>query len=308
MILTLTRVHLARLLLSSFLLFGLISAQTAVADISLPQANGEVLTLPGPAERIITLAPNLAELLFAAGAGAHLKAVVKYSNFPEEVAGIQRVGDAFRIDLERIVELEPDLVIAWSSGNPQTALQKLEQLGISVLQIELTRPQEIADAVETLARAAGTENAGKAFARRLRDKLSALRQDNLNKPAVSYFYQIAARPLYTINGQHIISRGLEVCGGHNVFSDLPALAPQISQESVILANPQVMIAPENQAETPALEAWLDWPRLQAVKNKNMIYLPADEISQATPRFLDSIALACKYLDEIRTSLKQLDNQ
>jgi iron complex transport system substrate-binding protein len=252
MILHPARVQFGRVLFISMLLLGLMTSQTGVADITLPQSNGEILTLPGPAQRIITLAPNLAELLFAAGAGAHLKAVVEYSNFPTEVAGIPRVGDAFRIDLERIIELEPDLVIAWDSGNPQSALQKLEQLGIAVLRIEITRPEEIADTVETLSRAAGTEDTGNAVALQLRDNLSSLRQDNLNKPAVSYYYQIAARPLYTINGQHIISRGLEVCGGQNVFSDLPALAPQISHESVILANPQVMIAPENEQEAPAL--------------------------------------------------------
>ena len=115
------------------------------ADITLLQANGEILTLPNPATRIITLAPNLAEMVFAAGAGAQLKAVVEYSNFPAQVTQIPRVGDAFRIDLERIIELNPDLVIAWKSGNPQTALQKLQQLGITVWQIEITRPEEIAD-------------------------------------------------------------------------------------------------------------------------------------------------------------------
>ena len=195
---------------------GLITAQTSFAGITLPQANGETLSLPLPAERIITLAPNLAELVFAAGAGEQLKAVVEYSNFPAQVKQIPRIGDAFRIDLERIIELEPDLVIAWKSGNPQTALQKLEQLGFTVWQIEITRPEEIAEAVETISRAAGTQSVGQPVARNLRDKLADLRQQNADKSPVDYFYQIAPRPLYTINGQHIISRSLEEIGRAHV--------------------------------------------------------------------------------------------
>jgi iron complex transport system substrate-binding protein len=300
------RVIYHRLLTTCIILFGMLTFQSSVAAITLPQANGDELTLPEPAKRIITLAPNLAELLFAAGAGEHLEAVVEYSNFPAQVADIQRVGDAFRIDLERIIELEPDLVVAWSSGNPQTALQKLEQLGIQVLQIEITRPEQIADTVEILARAAGSEDTGLLVAAQLRTKLEKLKIDNLNKSPVSFFYQVAARPLYTVNSQHIISQGIELCGGQNVFSELPALAPQVSLESVVLANPTVMIAAENKGEIPALEIWQDWPRLQAVKNDSMLYLSADQISQATPRFLDSIALACQFLDQTRASIKHLE--
>ncbi len=300
------RAAVSRFITTLFIFFGLITAATTFADITLPQADGEPLVLSTPAKRIITLAPNLAELVFAAGAGERLIAVVEYSNFPAQVAQIPRIGDAFRIDLERIIELEPDLVIAWRSGNPQTALQKLEQLGITVWQIEITRPEEIADAVENISHAAGTQSHGLAVARQLRSRFADLQQQNAGKTPVEYFYQIAPRPLYTINGKHIISRSLEVCGGHNIFADLPALAPQISRESVILANPQAMIAPEISGEPQALAVWQDWPRLYAVQNRTMLYLPADEISQATPRLLDSIDLACKLLDKVRAATQQVE--
>lgn len=271
----------------------------AAADITLLQANGNSLNLPAPARRIITLAPNLAELVFAAGAGEYLQAVVEYSDFPAAVLRIPRVGNAFRIDLERIIELKPDLVIGWKSGNPQAALQKLEQLGITVWQIEITRPEEIADAVENISRAAGTLDQGQAVAQQLRDKLSELKRKNAGKKPIMFFYQISARPLYTINGQHIISRSLEICGGRNVFANLQSLAPQVSRESVILADPQTMIAPAIPGQPPALQGWNEWHRLQAVQNKTMLYLPADDISRAAPRLLDSIDLACRLLDEVR---------
>lgn len=282
-------------------LCSLMAVPASGADIILTQANGETLALPGPAKRIITLAPNLAEILFAAGAGDRLEAVVEYSNFPAQVAGMQRVGDAFRIDLERIVALGPDLVIAWSSGNPQSALKKLEQLGLKVWQVEIRRPEQIAEAVRNMSIAAGTEHIGMAEANRLISKLNKLKSDHIDNAPVTYFYQVASHPLYTINGEHIISRGLALCGGQNVFSQLPALAPQVSPESVILANPQVLLAAQGHEDQAALDIWDEWPRLRAVADGNMFYLPADQISQATPRFLDSLALACDYMDDVRST-------
>jgi iron complex transport system substrate-binding protein len=300
------RASVGRILPALVLFCGLGAAQVSSAAITLLQANGDTLSLDKPAESIVTLAPNLAELVFAAGAGERLKAVVEYSNFPDGVAQIPRVGDAFRIDLEQIVELNPDLVIAWKSGNPQTALQKLQQLGITVWQIEITRPEEIAETVESISRAAGTESTGEPVALQLRTSLADLQQEHAGKNPIDYFYQISPRPLYTINSQHIISRSLAICGGRNVFSNLPALAPRISRESVIMANPQVMIAPETSGEPPALLTWRDWPQLQAVQNGALLYLPADEINQATPRLLNSIGLACKLMDEVRIKLKKLE--
>ena len=300
------RVRVGRIVI--MLLCCIAVVQTSSAAIELKQPDGDTLSLPGPAKRIITLAPNLAELVFAAGAGEHLSAVVEYSNFPEQVRHIPRVGDAFRIDLERILQLNPDLVIAWKTGNPQTALNKLEQMGINVWQVEISQPREIADIVNSISHAAGTEAVGQAAARQISDRLSRLQERNAGKDPVAFFFQIAYQPLYTINDQHIISRSLAICGGVNIFSDLAALAPPVSRESVIMADPQVMIAPEVPGEPPALLGWQEWPRLQAVKNKAMLYLPVDEISQATPRLLDSIELACKLLDGVRSSIEQVEEK
>jgi iron complex transport system substrate-binding protein len=293
------RVMPCRVLTLLLALLTLPASLTAHTAVTLPQAGGGSLTLTAPADRIITLAPNLTELVFAAGAGERLVAVVEYSNYPARARQVPRVGDAFRIDLERIAGFEPDLVIAWKSGNPQAALQKLEQMGISVWQVEITRLEEIPDVLENISRAAGSATFGKTAARQMRLRLQTLRQRNAGKLPIDYFYQVAARPLYTINGHHIISRGLEICGGVNIFAELPALAPQVTVESVVVANPQAMIAPDAAGEFRALAAWAAWPRLRATMSNNFIYLPADQISQATPRLLDSIELACRLLDEVR---------
>lgn len=286
-----------RALVLSLLL--LLTPGPVFSAIKLPQAGGGTLLLPAPAGRIITLAPNLAELVFAAGAGDRLKAVVEYTDFPPAAGRLPKVGNAFRFDLERIVELKPDLVIAWHSGNPQPALDKLRQMGVRVWQLEITRPREIASALETIGLAAGTAAAGRSAAARVRARLSRLRRDNAGKVPVTYFYQVAARPLYTVNGRHIISRSLRICGGRNVFTDLQALAPQISREAVLLADPQVIFSPGGKDYQGALDQWRAWPQLKAVKHHALLYLDADEISRAGPRLLDGIASACKLLDGVR---------
>lgn len=272
---------------------------TAGVAVVLPHSDGGELALEGTAQRIVTLAPNLAELVFAAGAGDRLAGTVEYSNFPVAARQVPRVGDAFRIDLEGVLALRPDLVIAWPSGNPPGALEKLTQLGIKVWRIEIRTPEEIADRVEHIARAAGSGPTGTAMALQLRERLEALRLEHAGKAPVSYFYQVSARPLYTVNGSHIISRALALCGATNVFADLPALAPQVSREAVVAANPMAMIAPRAVNGPADLEAWRDWPAMRAVRNQALLYLPADSISQATPRLPDALDSACSFIDGAR---------
>ena len=296
----LRRYLLATLALAAML--GMTSA-ACLAGTILTQPNGDTLELPAPAKSIITLAPNLAELVFAAGAGNHLVAVSAYSDYPPPVKNIPKIGDAFRIDLERILSLQPDLVIAWPSGNPQAALQKLTELGVTVWEIEISRPEQIADVVDAIALAAGTQSVGHPEAEKLRLKMAELIKNNADKTALDFFYQIASEPLYTVSGEHIISHSLAVCGGRNVFADLATTAPQISRESVILADPDVLIAGEIPGQPAALNNWLSWPGISAVKASAFVYIPADNISRAGPRLLEGIEQACQRFDEIRTPIR-----
>lgn len=272
----------------------------AAEPIRLPQAGGGELVLEAPAQHLVTLSPHLTELVFAAGAGHLLAAVVAYSDFPPEAADLPQVGDAFRIDTERVQLLEPDLVLGWQSGNPRGALAHLADLGFPVWRIEIRRPEEIADVIDQIGQATGTrENAG-AEAAALRRRLATLQRRYAGRDAVSYFYQISEQPLYTVNGEHLISRGLALCGGANVFADLPGLAPQIGVEAVLVADPQALIAPQLEGLANPLAHWKAWPRLRAVRQNHLFLLPADPISRATPRFFDAVELACQMLDDLRS--------
>ena len=275
-------------------------APLAQADaIRLQQADGSELHLAEPARRIITLAPHLAEGVFAAGAGRKLVATVEFSEYPAAATDLPRIGDAFRLDLERILAFGPDLVLAWDSGNPRRAVDQLRELGITTWSIEIRDPHEIPAFIDNVGRATGHAADARAESSRLRRQLAELEHLYAGAKPLRYFYQVDAKPLFTINGQHLISRGLALCGGANIFADQAGLAFQVAHESVVLANPDALIAPRLKGVDDPLAAWRDWPAMNAVRNQGLFLLSADEISRATPRFLDSLDQACKLLNGLR---------
>ena len=269
------------------------------AAIELPQPDGSVLKLEEPAESLITLSPHLTELAFAAGAGSQLLATVEYSEYPEGAASLPRIGDAFRLDLERILTLKPDLIIAWQSGNPAAAVASLQALGLRVWSVEIRQPQEIASTLEWFGRAAGTSGTANAAAAAVREQLATLEATYAGLKPVSYFYQVAPHPLHTINGEHLISHALSLCGGQNAFAGTPGLAPQVSHEAVLASNPQALIAPSISAEDDPLASWRQWTGMQAVQSNALFLVSADEISRATPRMLDAVEVACGLLNRLR---------
>lgn len=279
----------------AFLLFG--PAQSPATD--LPQADGSRLELGRPVTRIVTLAPNIAEMVFAAGAGDLLLATVEFSDYPAEAAALPRIGDAFRFDLERILALSPDLVVGWQSGNPAAALAGIESLGLVLWRTEVRTPGGIADLLEAIGRATGREATAGPAAAEVRARLGQLATTHAGKPGLRYFYQVSERPLYTVNGEHLISQGLALCGAENAFADLPVLAPQITREAVLLADPDMLLAPAIPGQPDPLAHWGEWPRLTAVANNARFTLPADSISRATPRLLDALELACTLFDGLR---------
>jgi iron complex transport system substrate-binding protein len=283
--------------LQPFLAIGLLAfcLHSLAGEITLGQADGSTLILDSSATRIVTLSPHLAELMFAAGAGDRLIATVEYSNYPESAISIPRIGDAFRLDSERILALHPDLVIAWDSGNPRPAIAQLHSLGVPVWSIEIREPVEIADTIEAMGRATGQTTLAYRAGEQIRQRLSRLSLEYGQSSELSFFYQVGEKPLFTINGAHLISRGLAMCKGRNVFEQEPGLAFQVGYESVIAANPDALFAPLLQDGEDPLSAWREWPAMKAVSRDALYLIPADAVSRATPRFLDALELACKLL-------------
>lgn len=251
-----------------------------------------------PAQRIVSLAPNLTELAFAAGAGERIVATVEFSDRPEAARRIPRIGNAFRVDLERLLELEPDLVLVWQSGTPKQTVERIRALNLRVVSFETLRLEHVADVVRAIGKLAGTDAIADDVAAKFERDVRALREEFRGRSAVSVFVQVNDRPLYTVNGKHIISEILGMCGGRNVFEGLAELAPAIGIESVIAADPQVIISTDDTVPDAAA-AWRQWRHVAAVKSGNVFTLRSDDIARATLRLTDGARETCRTLDTAR---------
>lgn len=258
----------------------------------------------GTAERIVSLSPHLTELTFAAGAGQKLVGVVDYSDYPEAAAELPRIGDAFRVDYEVISLLNPDLVLAWRGGTSRETIERLQSLGYRVVELDAVRLEDIIEQLLVIGRLAGTEAAAQRVATELEREVTTLRARNSNKPPISVFFQIAAEPLFSITGNHVISDIIDVCGGRNVFAALPGLAPPVDVEAVVAANPDVIIAPGKQGDPVWMERWRSLAGLAAVQGGHLYTVDRDLISRSGPRIIDGAVEICTALDKARASMLQ----
>lgn len=275
-------------------------ATSAGAEIALRDDAGNMVRLRAPAARVVALAPDLVENVFAAGAGDHLVGVVAFSNFPPAAKTLPRLGGYAQVDLEALAAAKPDLVLAWLSGNAPAQLDRLRALGLPVFAIQPRRIDDIAANLERLGELAGTQTAAKAAAAAFRKRLAELRKRHGGRPKVRVFYEVWHQPLMTVGGGQIISDAISICGGENVFAALDALAPTVSEEAVLAADPEAIVASGMDAARPEwLDRWRRWPRLAAVRRGNLFFVPPDLLQRQTPRLLDGAEQLCGQLEEAR---------
>ncbi len=257
-----------------------------------------------PAQRIVTLAPHLTEMVYATGAGDRLVGVVEFSDYPAAARALPRVGDAFRLDEEALAALQPDLILAWASGNPVAMLERLKQLGYRIVALESGSLDSVADQLELIGQLAGSEPVARAAARRYRLRLDDLRKHWAAVDRVSVFYQVSVRPLLTVTRSHVIGQALELCGGKNVFATLPGQVPPVSVEAVLDAAPQAIVTGGfGSGPEPSLEPWLRWRHLPAVVHHNLFVVPADLLSRPGPRLVDGVEAVCNALEQARDRLR-----
>lgn len=259
----------------------------------------------GPAVRIVTLSPHLGELVFAAGAGRQLAGAVEYSDYPVAARQVPRIGDAFRVDLEAIATVRPDLVLGWPSGNSQSVLDRLRRLGYRVVDLEPRTLDDIGRHIRLIGAAAGTELVAGRAADDWDRGLEELRERYGNLQPVTVFYQIAAQPLVTATGSHFIGEAIRLCSGINVFETVSGLTPVVSQEAVIAAAPEVIVAadlepgPASAADASPLQMWRSWPELPASVLGGLFVLDPDLLNVPGPRMLRGIAQLCADIDTVR---------
>jgi len=282
------------------LLALLLAAGAAQAQLRVTDDYGREVALAAPAQRVVSLAPHLTELMYAAGAGARLVGALEYSDYPAEAKALPRVGSEASIDLEALVALRPDLVIAWPNAGSVRAVERIAALGIPVFRSEPRALEDIARTMETLGRLAGTQAPAGAAARTFRERAARIERRYAQRARVRVFYQVWDRPLVTVNGDHVISKVMRLCGGENVMAALPALAPEIDRESVLRADPEAIVASGPDGARPAwLDDWRAFPALAAVRHDNLYSIRPELLQRHTPRLLDGAEELCRILEAVR---------
>lgn len=278
----------------------ILAALPARAEVCVTDDRDREVCLPAPAERIVALSPGMTELLFEAGAGDRVVGTTTYSDYPEAAEDVPRVGSYKRLDLEALLAMEPDLVIAWISGNPTAQVERIESLDIPVFWSEQRDFEDVASSLMRYGRLAGTSEAAEAAATDFRDAIERIRERHADAAPVRVFYQVWEDPLMTVNGEHLISRAVSLCSARNIFADLERLAPKIDVESVLDRNPEAILAGGmGERNDDWLDAWKEYPGLQAVAMGNLFFVPPSSLQRPTPRILEGIRVVCDQMETVR---------
>lgn len=257
------------------------------------------------AGRVVTLAPHLAELVCAAGACEQLVGVVKHSDYPAEVLRRAQIGDAFAVNAEAVLALKPDLVLSWAGGTPEQTVARLRRVGLRVEPVRVRSLDDVGLAVLRVGALLGTEDAACAAEHRFRDQITALRQRYLKAPPIRAMYQIEAEPIFTVNGDSPISEAFALCGASNIFADYQHLAGPVGRESVLAANPDVIVFGRRDGGPAIRASWQRFPTMRAVRAGNLVEVDADTLARATPRMAEGAAALCEALDAARARLAGL---
>lgn len=253
--------------------------------------------LPRPAQRVVSLAPHLTELVYAAGAGDRLVGVTRYSDYPPAARALPQVGDAFAINLEALARLQPDLILAWRSALPPRQRARLLALGIPVWETEIDSVDHLADVLTGLGRVLGTPAPAAREAARLRARWAALRRPPDGAP-VRVFFQVWDAPLMTFNGRHLVSQAVQACGGVNPFADLLPLTLTVSWEAAVRADPELIVSAESDVDALRVQ-WARYPQVAAVRRGQVVGLKGDLITRMGPRFIDGAQALCAAIEEAR---------
>jgi iron complex transport system substrate-binding protein len=279
-------------------------AASVAAALTVVDDAGRRLTLEAPAQRIISMAPHITELLFAAGGGERIVGAINFSDYPEAAKKIPLVGSNAQIDMERVIALKPDLLIVWQSGNTGRQLEQLGKLGIPVFLSEPRRLDQVADSLTRFGHLLGTEPAAASSAARFRATIAGLRARYAGRAPVRVFYQIWDKPLYTLSGRHMIDDAIRACGGVNIFAGLTVVAPSVSTEAVLEANPEAIIGgDQHDPDDAGIGIWKPYRSMLAVARGNLFRLDGELLTRPGPRAAEGVAQLCEKIDLARQRRK-----
>ncbi|WP_165495657.1 cobalamin-binding protein [Marinobacter halodurans] len=272
--------------------------------LSATDDGGATVTLEAPPQRIVSLAPHTTELLFSLGLGERIVGVSEYSDYPPAARDLPRIGSHDRFDLERILSLQPDLVVAWQSGSGPDVINRLRDFGLPVFALEPDSLAAVPDDLERLGRLAGRDDIARDKASNYRRELARLTQTYRDRSPVRVFYQVWDSPLMTLAGDQYVTDAIRRCGGRNIFADLPGKTATVSEEAVLERRPQLILAAGDDTGADLFQRWRALGALPAVEYDQLVLLPPDTLSRPTLRLVDGLANLCRAIDGARQTIHE----
>ncbi len=249
---------------------------------------------------IIALSPHIVEMLYDIGAGDQIIGTTEFSNYPEQAKNIPRIGNYLRIQIERIIELQPDLIIAWKSGSPSDDLARLRQLGFTIVYSQPDTFCDIAKELKYFAKLTGHSEQGNKVAESFLKKLNHIKTTYQHKEPINTFYELWSQPLTTIAKGSWPQQFLDICKANNPFKNVALPYPQVNIEQVIQTPIDLIIQPMsvNQPDKSGFN-WQKWSAIKAVKNNQIIQPDADAMHRMTARSIDALENLCVAIDQVR---------
>ncbi|NLP17620.1 MAG: ABC transporter substrate-binding protein [Firmicutes bacterium] len=269
----------------------------------LEQAEGELIEddlgrqvlITAVPERIVSLSPATTENLFALGLGPRVVAGTEYDDYPPEALDLPKIGDYSNPNLEVVVSLEPDLVLADLIIHQKT-IEDLERLGIPTLAFGPNTIEGVYNTLGWMGRAAGVPDEAEKLVADMQREVEALTAPlaelvEEDKPTV--YYEIWHEPLITVGPNTFINDLLTLAGGRNIAADAQKDWPQYSLEVLVEADPQVIIRPrlthgETDADVEDFQARRGWENISAVRERRIYFVEDDHISRAGPRLVKGL--------------------
>lgn len=255
---------------------------------------GHSITLKNPAKRIISLAPDLTEDLFAIGAGDKIVGVIQGSDYPSDAKNILKVASYHHLDIEALISTHPDLIVTWSQG---VNISTLAKWGIPIYVSDPKKLTDIPRTLQNLGCLVDEFQKAKQIAKNYMQRYHKLAEKFSRQPPIRVFYQIWTTPVITIAKGSWINEAITFCGGKNVFESLKGAAPEITIEAVIIENPDIIISSIKKEEWK--NTWLAWSDLQAVKEKRLLTVHSDLIERPGPRLMDGVTELCIAMNDSR---------
>ncbi len=254
--------------------------------------------LPDTPRRIVALAPNLTEILYYLGLGDRVVGVTRYSYYPTDALKKPKVGSYIQVNVERILELKPDLVIGTVDGNRRGAVKLLEQAGIPVYVVNPRTVKETIATIAAIADVCGVGERGHHLASQLKGRVEKIvkRTSALKKPLV--FLQINIRPIMTVNSHTIHHDVIRLAGGRNMAGNLDVFYPTIGIEEVLKRRPEVIIISSMERGgrfEREKENWYKWPSIPAVRKKQVYLVDSDLLDRPSPRIVDGLEMMARLI-------------